>query len=137
MTGYSPEFDWNPRNDTDHSIVVRHQPAIAVYINPHDDVVIRQQDQYDDSDDHFVFVTKGNVLKVAQWMLEVAGVEAKPQPLMLPKPEPLSGAERQRRYRDEHRNGNGYADWDESDVQRNDFPLLLVNGAEHQEELAG
>lgn len=44
MTGYSPEFDWNPSNDTDHSIVVRHQPAIAVYTNPHDEVVIRQQD---------------------------------------------------------------------------------------------
>jgi hypothetical protein len=56
MTGYSPEFDWNPRNDTDHSIVVCHQPAIAVYINPHDEVC--QQDQCDDSDDHFVFVTR-------------------------------------------------------------------------------
>ena len=49
------EFDWNARNDTDHCIVVQHQPVIAVYTNPHDEVVIR--DQYGDEDD-FVYVTK-------------------------------------------------------------------------------
>ena len=124
MTGYSPEFDWNPTNDTDHSIVVRHQPAIAVYLNPHDEVVIRQQDQYDESDDQFVFVTRDNVLKVAQRMLDVAGIEMAmtnmeegglAEPLLLLKPEPLSGAERQRRYRNKHRNGNGDAQRHESD----------------------
>ena len=107
MTGHSPEFDWNPSNDTDHSIVVRHQPAIAVYTNPHDEVVIRQQDQYDESDDHFVYITKDNVLRVAQRMLDLSGIEAERQePLLLPPPS--KGAERQRRYRQRHRNGNGH-----------------------------
>jgi hypothetical protein len=135
MTGYSPEFDWNPSSDTEHSIVVRHQPAIAVYLNPHDEVVVRQQDQYDESDDHFVFITKDNVPKVVERMLELAGLEMATHaaPLMLPKPEPLSGAERQRRYRNKHRNGNG-------DVERHDsdeLPLLLAHGTEDQQELAG
>jgi hypothetical protein len=139
MTGYSPEFDWNPANDTDHCIVVRHQPAIAVYTNPPDEVVIRQQDQYDESDDHFVFITKDNVLKVAERMLAVAGISMAmacmeggglAEPLLLHNPTPLTGAERQRRYRNKHRNGN-------DDASRNELSLLLVNGAEHQEELAG
>jgi hypothetical protein len=107
MTGYSPEFDWNPRNDTDHGIVVRHQPAIAVYTNPHDEVVIRQRDQYDESDDHFVYITEDSVLRVAQRMLDLAGIEfQRKEPLLLPPPS--NGAERQRRYRQRHRNGNGH-----------------------------
>jgi hypothetical protein len=51
---------------------VRHQPAIAVYTNPHDEVVIRQQDS---SDDNFAFITKDNVLKVVERMLALAEVE--------------------------------------------------------------
>jgi hypothetical protein len=88
MTGYSPEFNWNPSKDDDHSIVVRHQPAIAVYLNPHDEVVIRQQDQYDESDDHFIYITRDNVLKVVEKMMELAGIEATrtAAPLMLPAP---------------------------------------------------
>jgi hypothetical protein len=101
-----PEFDWNPDNDTDHSIVVRHQPAIAVDLNPHDELVI-QQDQYDDSDDHFVFITKDNVLRVLERMLEAAGIEmatAGAEPLLLPPSKDKTAAERMRRYRNKHSN---------------------------------
>lgn len=108
MIGYSPEFDWSPSKDGAHSIVVRHQPAIAVYLNPHDEVVVRQQDQYDESDDHFVYVTRDNVLKVAQRMLEVAGIEvaAAAEPLLLAPPKDATAAERMRRYRHRKRNGD-------------------------------
>jgi hypothetical protein len=59
MTDTSPDFDWNPRNDDDdHSIVVRGQPAIAVYLNSHDEVVIRQEGHYGPDEDNFVYVTK-------------------------------------------------------------------------------
>jgi hypothetical protein len=134
MSGYSPEFDWNPSNDVDHSIVVRHQPAIAVYLNPHDEVVIRQQDDYDH--DQFVYITKDNVLKVVERVLAIAGIQAaqaQAELLMLPRPERLSGAERQRRYRNKHRNGNG----DEERHGGDALLLLQVNGAEDQQELAG
>jgi len=106
MTGYSPEFNWNPRNDTDTSIVVRHQPAIAVYLNPHDEVVIRQQDQFDESADHLVFVTNDNVRKVAERMLALAEVEIQTpaQPLLLAPPKDATASERMRRYRNGDRN---------------------------------
>jgi hypothetical protein len=138
MSGYTPEFDWNPANDTDHSVVVRHQPAIAVYFNPHDAVVIRQQDQYDESTDHFVFITKDNVRKVVERMLEVAGIEllmarvedsGLEESRLLPAPKDPTAVERQRRYRNKHRNGNGR---DET-VTRNDELPLLING--HSEEV--
>jgi hypothetical protein len=34
MTDTSTEFDWNPNGDDSENIVVRHQPAIAIYTNP-------------------------------------------------------------------------------------------------------
>ena len=107
MTGYSQEFSWNPREDEHHDIVVRHQPAIAVYLNPHDEVVIRQQDQYDESDDSFVYVTKDNVLRVVQRRLEVAGIELATsfaELLLLPPPKNKTAAERMRRHRNKNRN---------------------------------
>jgi hypothetical protein len=114
MTGYSPEFDWNPSKDDEHSIVVRHQPAIAVYLNPHDEVVIRQQDQYDESDDHFVFITKDNLLKVVERMLALAEAEIQTpaQPLLLAPPKDATAAERMRRYRNRKRNGDRNEDRD-------------------------
>ena len=68
----SHNFDWYS-DDGESSIVVRHQPATAVYTNPQGEVVIRQQDQYGDDDD-FVYVTKDNALKVAQAILSLAGI---------------------------------------------------------------
>jgi hypothetical protein len=128
MTSYSPEFDWNPSKDDDHSIVVRHQPAIAVYLNPHDEVVVRQQDQYDESDDHFVYVTRDNVLRLAQRMLEVAGIEvvAAAEPLLLAPPKDVTAAERMRRYR--HRKHNGDRNDDRDSVAEE--PELRLVAAE-------
>jgi hypothetical protein len=76
--------------------------------------VIRQQDEYDVSDDHFVYVTKDNVLKVVQRMLEVADIEVVitrmedgglAEPVLLPPPKDKTAAELMRRYRDKQRNG--------------------------------
>ena len=95
----SNDFNWNPSGDDGHDIVVRHQPAIAVYLNPHGEIVIRQQDEYDQ--DHYVYVTKDNVSKVAERMQELAEIAGAPAQLA-----PSKGAERQRRYRQRHhRNG--------------------------------
>jgi hypothetical protein len=113
MSGYSPEFDWNPKNDADHCIVIPHQPAIAVYLCPRDEVVIRQQDQFDESDDGFVYVTKKSVVPLVQRMLGVAGIEAViahredgglAEPLLLPAPKDKTAAQRMRRYRNKNRN---------------------------------
>jgi len=97
----SKDFDWYGDSE---SVVVRHQPAIAAYLNPHDEVVIRQDGQYDD--DHWICVTKDNAVKVAQAILETAGIEncTKAAPLLLPAPKHKSAAERMRRCRNKKRN---------------------------------
>jgi hypothetical protein len=125
------DFDWNPDREI---IVVRSQPAIAVYLNPHDDLVIRQEGHYGPDEDQWIYITKSSVPKVVQAMLEAAGFETANtygMPLMLPKPERLSGAERQKRYRNKHRNGNGDAPVTESD----ELPLHIVTNGYHQEVL--
>ena len=69
--------------------MIRHQLGIAVYRNSRDDVAIRQQDEYGDGD-HFVYVSKDNVPKLVQALLEAAGFERATtygEPLLLPKPE--------------------------------------------------
>jgi hypothetical protein len=47
------EFAWNSKN-TD--VIIPQQGAIAVYSNPMGVVVIRQEANWDDEGDHFVFV---------------------------------------------------------------------------------
>jgi hypothetical protein len=42
----APTFNWNPNGADADDIIVRHQPAIAIYINTHGDVVIRQEGYY-------------------------------------------------------------------------------------------
>jgi hypothetical protein len=64
----SDDFNWC---DTD-SIVVPSQPCIAVYINPHDAVVLRQEGPYPE-EDQWVYVTKPNVPSLVQALLEAAG----------------------------------------------------------------
>ena len=122
------DFDWHPdSSDNEHCIVIRHQLGIAVYRNSCDDVVIRQQDEYGDKD-HLVYVSKDNVPKVVQALLEEAGFEtATGEPLLLPKPEvgiaeskpnDRTAAERQRRYRaNKARSDSGKSDRD-GDVDR-------------------
>jgi len=113
----SDDFNWNPTEDEDHSIVVRHQPGIAVYTNTHDEVVIRQQadNSYDDS---FVWVTKDNVFQVAERMLALAGYSMNGSE----QPKVSSAAARQRRYRNKKRNGVT----PDTVADRNATPLLLA-----------
>jgi hypothetical protein len=93
------DFDWYGDSE---SVVVRHQPAIAVYLNPHGEVVIRQEGQYDE--DHWIYVTRDNALKVAQAILEAPDKDCEAEPL-LSAPKDKTAAERMRRYRNKRRNG--------------------------------
>ena len=92
-------FDWNPTKDEVHSIVIRDQPAIAVYINPHDEIVVRQRDHYG-YDDQFVYITKENVPQVAERMLALAGYPT--CEILSPEPKDKTAAARQKRYKDRH-----------------------------------
>jgi hypothetical protein len=68
----SDDFNWNTAVD-EGTVVVRHQPAIAVYTNPHDEVVIRQEGHYGPDEDQFIYLTRENVRKVVNKVLEVGG----------------------------------------------------------------
>jgi hypothetical protein len=65
----SAEFKWN---DTE-SVVVKQQDAIAVYANPHDDVVIRRRQAWNEDDDVFIVISQAQVRTVIAAMQRVLG----------------------------------------------------------------
>jgi hypothetical protein len=67
-------YDWDSQ-DEDAGIIIRHQYATAVYLNPHDTVVIRQEDHYGD-EDCFVYIRPENVLRLVRALIEAAGIDA-------------------------------------------------------------
>ena len=92
------EFDW-----LDADVIVPQQPAIAVYLNPTGDVVLRQRgDLYDD--DSWCWFRIERAPAVARAIIETAGLdiaELMPEPTRIgSKPKDPSAAERQRRYRE-------------------------------------
>jgi hypothetical protein len=53
---YGDDFDWC----TDDSIILKEQPATAVYFNKGGNLVIRQKGDWNDDGDKFLFVTPEN-----------------------------------------------------------------------------
>ena len=91
------KFSWSNAD-----VVIRTQPAIAVYLNPHDEVVIRQQCDYDE--DQWVFITKENLPKLIQALLEAGGMTATaPQSMPTSPSKDRTAAERQRKRRAKQR----------------------------------
>jgi hypothetical protein len=99
MTDTSERFDWCESE----SIVLREQPATAVYINQAGDIVIRQANTYGDDDDDFIFLRPENVPHLVAAIVDASQQVAADIEDAVEKA-PLSNAERQRRYRDRHRN---------------------------------
>lgn len=92
-------FDWSNRDD----VVVAHQGQIAVYTNPHEDIVIRQEGDWWRKDDAWIVVRPENARALAEAILALAEPVTPPQ-LALPAPADRTAAERQRRYRERKRN---------------------------------
>jgi hypothetical protein len=46
------DFDWFDRD----SVIIREQPAIACYWNPHGEVIIRRRADWCEDEDHFIYV---------------------------------------------------------------------------------
>jgi hypothetical protein len=63
-------FDWAH----DDSVVLRHQPGVAVYINQRDDLVIRQEGQYHPDEDVFIYISPNNIHDVIDKLCEVVGI---------------------------------------------------------------
>jgi hypothetical protein len=88
-------------------VVLPEQLAIAVYTNQNADIVVRQERAWDEDSDVFVIIAKENVRRVAEALLAEIGEDLRPTIAgLLPAPSGSrsSGAERQKRYRDRHRN---------------------------------
>jgi hypothetical protein len=64
-----PEFDPFDKNGED--LVVKHQPAIAIYLNPWDAVVIRQRDDNGRDGDQFVFICEEHLAAVISKLSEI------------------------------------------------------------------
>jgi hypothetical protein len=63
------DFDWFK----DDSIVLEEQPAVAVYTNSREHIVIRQKAPYPD-EDQFVFVAPHNLMTLIDRLCDMAGI---------------------------------------------------------------
>jgi hypothetical protein len=120
MSSPHSNFDWADLDDGE--LIVRTQYAIAIYSNPKNDVVIRQESQYGEEEDT-VILTPAHAVTVARAILKHAGYDDLviahvsriiPQPTVsadqvddsdmgaVGKPD-KTAAERQRRRREKHR----------------------------------
>lgn len=87
----SASFDWA----ADPDIVVRPQPAIAIYENGAGAVVIRQEAAWDEDSDIYIIVQPEHCERIAAALLRAAGHE-----LVINNQRRSAAAERARRYRE-------------------------------------
>ena len=64
------EFDWL----TNELVVLKEQPATAIYFNPGDDLVIRQKAAWDREEDSFIFIAPGNAQEFLDRLCDVLGI---------------------------------------------------------------
>lgn len=103
----STEFDWS-----EVDVVAPEQQRIAVYLNPAECIVVRQDGDWHRREDPWIVIRPENAKQVADAIMalaiELGAVRAPARPpLALPAPAPAdrTGAERQRRYRERKRDG--------------------------------
>jgi hypothetical protein len=73
MTDTSTEFDW--ANASIRDCTVQQQVhRVAIYDNPHGDVVIRQERDWNEEDDPFIVIARGHAIRAAHAILEAAGL---------------------------------------------------------------
>lgn len=64
------EFDWS----TSPTIVIREQPATALYFNPEGSLVIRQKADWDREEDTFVYISPNNIDAFIEELTNVLGI---------------------------------------------------------------
>lgn len=65
MNQRDPDFDWL----TDDSVILEPRRALAVYVNQRGEVVLRQQRDWDEDDDSFVYFPHNDAEHVATQIL--------------------------------------------------------------------
>ncbi len=130
------DFDWTD----DESIVLRDQPAIAVYVNPHGALVIRQERSWNEEEDTWIVIQRENVRLVALQMLAVLGMSADTLPPEQTDEPNSSGAARQKRYRERqthHQSPPLVADGDTSVTPQSVTPITTDRNATVTRHAAG
>jgi hypothetical protein len=94
----SDDFDSSAYRD---DVVIAHQAPIAVYTNPGDNIVIRQDGDWYRKEDPWIVGRRENARALAEAILAFAEPELAPVPLALPAP--MTPAERTKRYRERKR----------------------------------
>jgi hypothetical protein len=61
--------------------VVRHQPAIAVYINVEDGLTIRQHREWDEDEDPLVAIGRENISEFVNRVIEICADNGIPIPI--------------------------------------------------------
>ncbi|MGO8842042.1 MAG: hypothetical protein ACLQF1_13215 [Methyloceanibacter sp.] len=125
MSGYNPDFDWQGAEDQG-LIVQQDVERVAVYTNPHDDLVIRQLARWDEEEDIFIVIARGNVEAVIARMRTCVGLLEEAELESDSQPKDRTAAERQRR----HRANKAGRDRDSvtDGVTERDAPLLELVG---------
>jgi hypothetical protein len=63
-------FDWH----RDDSIALERQLSIAIYLNPRDHLVIRQEREADQDEDTFIYIAPQNIAAFIDHLCRVAGI---------------------------------------------------------------
>lgn len=68
------EFDWF----TDDSVLFKRQPATAVYFNVAGDLVIRQEAEWNEDHDTFVYISKTHIMGFLDNVTDICGIPTLP-----------------------------------------------------------
>jgi hypothetical protein len=77
---HKSRFDWGPDND---DLLVPSQPALAVYVNPWGQIVIRQEGEIFE-DDSYVIIGSAHVPALIEKLQELNFTHRSPQPVASP-----------------------------------------------------
>ena len=69
----SADFDWNEAQDHGSVVQQRHQ-RVAIYTNPHEDLVIRQERDWDEEYDPFIVISCAHAVTASHAILEAIGL---------------------------------------------------------------
>jgi hypothetical protein len=72
MSETSREFDWDA---FEGDVIQQQVEKVAVYANPHSDIVIRQERRWAEEDDIFIVIARAHALVAARAILGAAGLD--------------------------------------------------------------
>jgi len=113
-------FCWD---EIEQDVVIRNQPAVAVYTNPNGGIVLRQAGDYGADEDHWVYFDPMHAEAIANAILAAASLDQRAD---TNSPKDSTAAERQRRYRARKRAAEGVTRNADAVTDRNALRLVAT-----------